>query len=45
MSGLDVPARRDIKLIPYALGSVNKDFTRAVDRRSRRRQRRLRRRL
>jgi hypothetical protein len=29
MSGLDVPARRDIKLIPYALGSVNKDFTRA----------------
>ena len=28
MSGLDVPARRDIKLIPYALGSVNKDFTR-----------------
>ena len=30
MSGLDVPARRDIKLIPYALGSVNKDFTRAA---------------
>ena len=29
MSGLDLPARRDIKLIPYALGSVNKDFTRA----------------
>jgi hypothetical protein len=29
MSGLDVPARRDIKLIPYALGSVNKDFARA----------------
>ncbi len=29
MSGLDVPARRDIKLIPYALGSVNKDFSRA----------------
>ena len=22
MSGLDMPARRDIKLIPYALGSV-----------------------
>ena len=22
MSGLDLPARRDIKLIPYALGSV-----------------------
>ena len=32
MSGLDLPARRDIKLIPYALGSVNKDFTRATDR-------------
>ena len=30
ISGLDVPARRDIKLIPYALGSVNKDFTRAA---------------
>ena len=29
MSGLDLPARRDIKLIPYALGSVNKDFTRS----------------
>jgi hypothetical protein len=29
LSGLDVPARRDIKLIPYALGSVNKDFVRA----------------
>ena len=29
MTGLDLPARRDIKLIPYALGSVNKDFTRA----------------
>jgi hypothetical protein len=31
MSGLSLPARRDIKLIPYALGSVNKDFTRAGD--------------
>jgi hypothetical protein len=31
MSGLDLPARRDIKLIPYALGSLNKDFTRAGD--------------
>jgi hypothetical protein len=31
VSGLDLPARRDIKLIPYALGSVNKDFTRAND--------------
>ena len=30
MSGLDLPARRDIKMIPYALGSVNKDFTRAA---------------
>ncbi len=30
MSGLDLPARRDIKLIPYALGSVNKDYTRIV---------------
>ncbi|MEO5739095.1 MAG: DUF5916 domain-containing protein [Vicinamibacterales bacterium] len=29
MTGLDLPARRDIKVIPYALGSVNKDFTRA----------------
>ncbi|HUQ87190.1 MAG TPA: DUF5916 domain-containing protein [Vicinamibacterales bacterium] len=32
MTGLDLPARRDIKLIPYALGSVNKDFTVARDR-------------
>jgi hypothetical protein len=31
VSGLDLPARRDIKLIPYALGSANKDFTRASD--------------
>ncbi len=30
MSGLDLPPRRDIKLIPYALGSVNKDFTRTT---------------
>jgi hypothetical protein len=29
MSGLELPARRDIKLIPYALGSMNKDYTRA----------------
>jgi len=28
VGGLDLPARRDIKLIPYVLGSVNKDFTR-----------------
>ncbi|MSO53152.1 MAG: hydrolase [Acidobacterium sp.] len=30
MSGLDLPPRRDLKLIPYALGSVNKDYTRIV---------------
>ena len=30
MSGLDLPPRRDIKVIPYALGSVNKDYTRAT---------------
>jgi hypothetical protein len=30
VQGLDLPARRDIKLIPYALGSVNKDYTRAA---------------
>ena len=29
MTGLTLPPRRDIKLIPYALGSINKDFTRA----------------
>ncbi len=27
MTGLDLPARRDIKLIPYALASANKDYT------------------
>ena len=31
MTGLNLPARRDIKLIPYALGSVNKDYTLATD--------------
>src|SRR5687767_6091700 len=31
MTGLTLPARRDIKLIPYALGSVNKDYTVAGD--------------
>jgi hypothetical protein len=31
MTGLALPPRRDIKLIPYALGSVNKDFTRSGD--------------
>jgi len=29
--GLSLPARRDIKIIPYALASANKDFTRATD--------------
>ena len=27
--GLSLPNRRDIKIIPYALGSANKDYTRA----------------
>jgi hypothetical protein len=27
LTGLDLPARRDIKLIPYVLGSANKDYT------------------
>src|SRR5688572_30162803 len=31
IAGLNLPARRDIKLIPYALSSVNKDFTRTGD--------------
>jgi hypothetical protein len=31
MTGLNLPARRDIKLIPYALGSVNKDYTASGD--------------
>ncbi len=31
MSGLDLPPRRDIKLIPYGLSSVNKDYTRSGD--------------
>ena len=29
--GLSMPARRDIKLIPYALGSANNDYTRPTD--------------
>ena len=29
MTGVSVPARRDVKVIPYALASVAKDFTRA----------------
>jgi hypothetical protein len=31
MPGLSLPPRRDIRLIPYVLGSVNKDFTRPGD--------------
>jgi hypothetical protein len=27
LTNLDLPGRRDIKLIPYALGSANKDYT------------------
>jgi hypothetical protein len=30
MTGIDLPARRDIKIIPYGLGSVNKDYTRTT---------------
>ncbi len=30
LTGIDLPARRDIKLIPYSLGSVNKDYTRTT---------------
>lgn len=29
--GLSLPNRRDIKIIPYVLGSSNKDFTRTTD--------------
>ncbi len=29
--GLSLPPRRDIKIIPYALGSANKDFSRTTD--------------
>ncbi len=29
--GLNMPQRRDIKLIPYALGSANKDYTKTGD--------------
>jgi hypothetical protein len=31
MTGLTLPGRRDIKIIPYALASVNKDYTVASD--------------
>jgi hypothetical protein len=30
VNGLTLPARRDIKLIPYALGSINRDYLRAA---------------
>jgi hypothetical protein len=29
--GLSMPSRRDVKVIPYALGSANKDFTRSTN--------------
>ncbi len=35
--GLSLPSRRDIKIIPYVLGSANKDFTRTTDQVDRRR--------
>jgi hypothetical protein len=31
LTGLDLPERRDLKITPYVLGSVNKDFTRPAD--------------
>jgi hypothetical protein len=31
LTGLTLPSRRDVKLIPYALASADKDFTRTVD--------------
>ncbi len=31
VTGLDLPARRDVKVIPFVLGSVNKDYTRSAD--------------
>ena len=31
LTGLTLAARRDIKLIPYALGSTNRDFTRTTN--------------
>lgn len=30
ITGLDLPPRRDVKLIPYVLGSANQDFTRGA---------------
>ena len=32
LTGLDLPGRRDVKLIPYALASANKDYTLAPGR-------------
>jgi hypothetical protein len=31
LTGLNLPARRDLKVTPYVLGSVNKDYTVAAD--------------
>jgi hypothetical protein len=31
LTGLDLPERRDLKITPYVLGSVNKDFARSTD--------------
>jgi len=31
LTGLNLPSRRDVKLIPYVLGSANKDYTFATD--------------
>jgi hypothetical protein len=31
LTGLDLPARHDLKITPYVLGSVNKDYTIATD--------------
>ncbi len=31
LTGIDLPARRDVKFIPFVLGSANKDYTVATD--------------
>ena len=31
ITGITVPSRRDVKIIPYGLGAVSKDFTRSGD--------------
>jgi uncharacterized protein DUF5916/cellulose/xylan binding protein with CBM9 domain len=36
LTGLELPARRDLKVIPYALASANKDYTAASDQLDRR---------